>query len=228
MKCLKKSIIAAAIGLSFSAGLMAQGSPGTSPSTPPASERPSTAPVTPPAAPTTRTSPGAIEKSPVAGISQTEYKQNKDRISTDYKSARAQCDSMQKNAKDVCLAEAKGKEKVARAELEVSYKPTDKNRRDATYAKADAEYDVAKERCDDQPGEAKDACQKQAKAQHVAAKAEGRPAGGMSDSPSGSKRPGMGGSSSTPSSGGMSDSPSSSSTPPSTAPQEKAPATGTK
>jgi hypothetical protein len=186
MKCLKKSLIAAAIGLAFSAGVMAQTSPGSSPSTTSPSTERSTSPTSPPAA---RTSPGAVDKTPATGMPDAEYKQGKDRISADAKAAKAQCDSLQKNAKDVCMAEAKGKEKVARAELEVAYKPTDKNRRDATNAKADAEYDVAKEKCDDMTGDSKDACQKQAKAQHVAAKAEGRPApsggasssGGMSD-----------------------------------------------
>lgn len=199
MKCFKRSLIAAAVGLSLSAGVMAQTTPSTTPSpTTPSSER--TSPVTPPAA---RTSPGAVDKTPATGMPDAEYKQSKDRIAADYKQWKAQCDSLQKNAKDVCMAEAKGKEKIARAELEVAYKPTDKNRRDAVNAKADAEYDVAKEKCDDMSGNSKDACQKQAKAQHVAAKADGRAA---------SPAPRSGASS------GMSDTPPASRTPPSAAP----------
>ena len=84
-------------------------------------------------------------------------------------------DTMEKNAKDVCMAEAKGQEKVAKAELEAMYRPTEKNRREVAEAKADAQYEVAKERCDDQSGDAKDACVKQARAQHVAAKEQSRP-----------------------------------------------------
>jgi hypothetical protein len=38
-------------------------------------------------------------------------------------------------------------------------------------AKAEGEYEVAKERCDDQKGEQNDACEKQAKAKHDQAKA---------------------------------------------------------
>jgi hypothetical protein len=39
-------------------------------------------------------------------------------------------------------------------------------------AKAEAAYDVAKERCDDQKGNEKDACQKSAKADYERAKAD--------------------------------------------------------
>jgi hypothetical protein len=46
-----------------------------------------------------------------------------------------------------------------------------RNQRRAAEAKADAEYEVAKEKCDDQKGEQKDACEKQAKAQRDQARA---------------------------------------------------------
>ena len=41
-------------------------------------------------------------------------------------------------------------------------------------AKAEAEYAVAKERCDDQAGNAKDVCVKEAKSAQTAAKANAR------------------------------------------------------
>src|SRR6476659_91222 len=85
-----------------------------------------------------------------------------------------QCKSMSGNAKDVCQAEAKGKEKVAKAELEANYKNTDKAHNDARVAKADADYDVAKEKCDDLKGNDKDVCVKQAKATHTKAKADAK------------------------------------------------------
>lgn len=61
-------------------------------------------------------------------MSKSDYKADKEKITTEYKSAKASCASLSGNAKDICLAEAKGKEKIAKAELEASYKPTVKTR----------------------------------------------------------------------------------------------------
>lgn len=87
-----------------------------------------------------------------------------DAIEKQAKADKAKCDALKANAKDICMAEAKGKEKVAKAELNAK---TDKDQAKAqqkvTEAKAEAAYDVAAQKCDDQKGEAKDACIKQAK-----------------------------------------------------------------
>jgi hypothetical protein len=97
---------------------------------------------------------------------------DEDRIEAEYKAARERCDPMQGNAKDICQKEAKGKEKVAKAELEAKTNPTAANQRKVHEAKADAAYDVAKERCDDKKGNDKDVCQKDAKAAHERAMAD--------------------------------------------------------
>ena len=89
-----------------------------------------------------------------------------------YKADKEKCDALTANAKDICQKEAKGKEKVAQAELEAQYKPSPRNTQKVAEARADAAYEVAKEKCDDMNGNAKDACEKDAKAQHEAAKAE--------------------------------------------------------
>jgi chromosome segregation ATPase len=107
-------------------------------------------------------------------MSRDAYKAEKDKIEAAYKSAKDQCGPMSGNAKDVCQAEAKAKEKVAKAELEANYKNTDKARADAKVAKADADYDVAKEKCDDLSGNQKDVCVRQAKAAHVKAKSDAK------------------------------------------------------
>lgn len=85
----------------------------------------------------------------------------KDRIAAAYKTDKAACDPMKGNAKDICVIEAKGKEKIAKAELEVSYKPTRKSRYEPSIAKAEADYAVAKEKCDDLAGNTKDVCPRQ-------------------------------------------------------------------
>jgi hypothetical protein len=81
---------------------------------------------------------------------------------------------MKANAKDICMAEAKGKEKVALADLEVTYKPSTKARYEARVARADAAMRVAKEKCDDLAGNAKDVCRKEAETAHVAGKADAK------------------------------------------------------
>jgi hypothetical protein len=96
----------------------------------------------------------------------------RDKISADYKADKAACDAMKDNAKDVCMEEAKGKEKIAKAELDQKQKPSDGNARKVAEAKVEVAYAVAKEKCDDQKGDAKDACVKQAKADQEKGKAE--------------------------------------------------------
>src|SRR5450830_1874432 len=91
-------------------------------------------------------------------LSKTDYAAAKDKIAAEYKTEKAACGSLSGNAKDSCVAERKGKEKVAKAELEASYKPSIKTRYEAHVAKAEADYSVAKERCDDLTGNAKDVC----------------------------------------------------------------------
>ena len=109
-----------------------------------------------------------------ATISKADYKARKAQISDTYKADKKACGSLAGNAKDICLQEAKGKEKVARAEVEYQYtgKPADNQK--LAVAKADAVYEVAKEKCDDLAGNPKDVCVKEAKAAHVAAKADAR------------------------------------------------------
>ena len=50
--------------------------------------------------------------------------------------------------------------------------PSDGNARKVAEAKVEATYNVAKEKCDDQKGDAKDACVKQAKADEAKGKAD--------------------------------------------------------
>jgi osmotically-inducible protein OsmY len=101
-----------------------------------------------------------------------DYKAAQARIAAEYKSARANCDALASNAKDVCILEAKGSEKIAKAELEARNHPNDRTRYAASIAKAEADYAVAKEKCDDRKGAEKTACVKEAKAVEARAKAE--------------------------------------------------------
>ena len=120
---------------------------------------------------------GLLLASPAADaatMSKADYQAGKTRIRADYKADKAACASRTANAKDICIEEAKAKEKVARAELEYGYtgKPTDQTK--VQVAKAEAAYAVAKERCDDQAGNAKDVCVKEAKAAETRALADAK------------------------------------------------------
>jgi hypothetical protein len=105
-------------------------------------------------------------------MTQDEYKAAKEKIEANYKADKAKCDGLKDNAKDVCNKEAKGKENVAKAELEQQYKPSESNARKVEEEKVKATYEVAKEKCDDQKGDAKSACEKQAKADETKGKAD--------------------------------------------------------
>jgi hypothetical protein len=107
-----------------------------------------------------------------AAMTADQYKVAKEKIEADYKVAMAQCKTMKDNAKDVCEKDAKGKESVAKAQLEQDYKPSDSNARAVEEEKVKANYEVAKERCDDQSGAAKSACEKQAEADQAKGKAD--------------------------------------------------------
>ena len=103
-------------------------------------------------------------------MTKAEYKAEKSTISGQYKAAKDKCGSMKDNAKDVCKLEAKGADKVAMAELEAKYEPTSRHMAKVGMVKADTAYAVAKEKCDDLAGNAKDVCIKDAKVVHVKAK----------------------------------------------------------
>ena len=109
-----------------------------------------------------------------ANMSNDDYKAAKDRIEAEYKAQKDSCDKLKDNAKDVCREEAKGKEKVARAELEFNRTGDPKDSAKLATAKADAAYEVAKERCDDRSGNDKDVCVKEAKANHTKATADAK------------------------------------------------------
>lgn len=107
-------------------------------------------------------------------MSTDEHKAKKDAIAAEYKSAKAGCGALAGNAKDICMAEAKGKDRVATADLAARYKPTEKNHYQARVARAQADYSVARQKCDDQAGNAKDVCVQQAKAAQTSAKADAK------------------------------------------------------
>ncbi|MES2090609.1 MAG: hypothetical protein V4532_11615 [Pseudomonadota bacterium] len=109
-----------------------------------------------------------------SAMTKADYQSSKARISAEYKTDKAACAALADNAKDVCHEEAKAKEKVALAELEFAHtnKMSDQNR--LLVVKAETAYAVAKEKCDDKAGNAKDVCVQEAKAIETKALADAK------------------------------------------------------
>ncbi len=91
------------------------------------------------------------------------YKQAHNKAEADYKTAKNQCKSLKDNAQDVCEEEAKVARARAEREAIAQYKNTPRDLDKANRKLADAEYELAKEKCDDLSGDAKDSCQNQAR-----------------------------------------------------------------
>jgi hypothetical protein len=117
---------------------------------------------------------GALAQAFAPALSPEQYRAEKDGIAAEYKAAKASCASLAGNAKDVCKVQAAGEEKVSKAELEARYRPTVDRSYKARLARADANFALAKQECDDRAGNAKDVCVKEAKAAAVAARADAK------------------------------------------------------
>jgi hypothetical protein len=114
----------------------------------------------------------ALSAAHAANMTKEEASAEKARIEAAAKTDRKACDGLSGNAKDVCLEQAKGKEKVARAELDYKQDGSERHRAKVATAKADAAYNVAKEKCDELSGERKDVCIKDAQAAKARAEAD--------------------------------------------------------
>jgi hypothetical protein len=101
---------------------------------------------------------------PKRALTRAEYSSEKDSIEANYKAANTSCASLAGNAKSVCKVEAKSDEKTKLADLEARYKATPSADKDAQIAKAKAQYEVAKQKCDDLTGADKSTCKSTAKA----------------------------------------------------------------
>ena len=102
------------------------------------------------------------------------YEQAKASAKAAYETDKKACDSLSGNAKDICVAEAKAKRTKVDEDAEAAYKGTPKAREHAVHEIAEANYQVAKERCDDKTGNDKDVCIKEAKAAMTKAQADAK------------------------------------------------------
>jgi hypothetical protein len=106
---------------------------------------------------------GALAQAPAPAAPQSQEAQQRSAREMQ-KAAMERCESMKDNAQEICEREVEGQKKIAEAEAKVRERDTPKNRLELAEVKAEAEYKVAVQRCDDQVGDGKSACQKVAKA----------------------------------------------------------------
>jgi hypothetical protein len=109
-------------------------------------------------------------------MSREAYNAEKDKIETQAKADKKVCDAMKDNPKDVCQAEAKAKEKIAKAELDARNRPNARASEKVRLMKAEGDYEVAKEKCEDQQGAAVASCKKDARATYDKARAAAKQA----------------------------------------------------
>ena len=102
------------------------------------------------------------------------YRNATQKATADYNAAVQKCDGMKDNDKDICMAEAKLARNKAEATALAKYSTSPAARQKARTSLADAEYALAKERCDDKSGADKDECMNNAKSVHTAALADAK------------------------------------------------------
>jgi hypothetical protein len=82
-------------------------------------------------------------------MSLADYLARKKLLSVEHRDARVACGANPSADRDICLAEALGADWIAKADLEVAYRSTPRSRFEASAARAQASFWVARERCTD-------------------------------------------------------------------------------
>lgn len=107
------------------------------------------------------------------------YRQQAAKADSDYKIARDNCKTQKGNSKDVCQYEAKAARARALVDATAQYKDDSRSLEKARVALAEAEYDVAKEKCDDAASGEKSNCVRDARASRTTALGEARSSSAM-------------------------------------------------
>lgn len=100
----------------------------------------------------------------VSAMSDEEIRAETDRIAAQYSVAMAHCQTLQGNDKDICTEDAKGSQRVAQAERDAKLQGDADHTYQVRVARAEADYRVAKERCNEMRGDAIGICKKDAEA----------------------------------------------------------------
>lgn len=113
-------------------------------------------------------------------MSRFEFELESGRIASTFTNARAVCDELTSNSKDICVEEARAVQAVAHAELAFRRSGHLSDAAAIPVVRAEAEYAVARERCDEQVGADKARCLAGAKATQTSALAKAKAGAGGS------------------------------------------------
>lgn len=94
----------------------------------------------------------------------SDFNAGKARAEAELQTDKAACDKLSGNSRDICREQARGKEMVAKAELELAHTGTRQSHARVAAVKLDTAYDIARTRCNDQAGSARNVCAKEAQA----------------------------------------------------------------
>ncbi len=112
--------------------------------------------------------------SPRSLMSPVDYGAAKKVIEAEARTALEGCRDRNGRDRDVCKAEARASERVRKADLEAQYRGTVAAATDAKFARAKAQFEVAKVKCADQRSEDKVSCLRSARAVKAKALAEAK------------------------------------------------------
>jgi hypothetical protein len=98
------------------------------------------------------------------GFTRTEYESSLARVAARRAEATAQCQPLAANEREICRAEATAEEMLRVADIEERYQRTGRASREAQRVRIDAQYQVARARCQSLAGLQKDNCLIQAHA----------------------------------------------------------------
>ena len=104
-----------------------------------------------------------------AAMSKTAFEAAQDRIEAQAEAQAKACARFKGHAKDLCRVQARGWEKVAKAQLEAQHEPSPEAQKNVKFARAEADHDVARRRCEPLKERARDLCVERAKHEREAA-----------------------------------------------------------
>jgi hypothetical protein len=99
-----------------------------------------------------------------------------ERIDAEFEAARERCNDLAGQSRDVCVAEARADRRIRKAEVAARGQGTIKAWYDARIARAEAEFDVEKERCGVKAGADREVCVADARVREARVKEEARAA----------------------------------------------------
>jgi hypothetical protein len=96
-------------------------------------------------------------------MSKEQYESLENNLRAEYRLTKVQCHSLSLFASYLCILKARNKKDIAITELDANYKSSTKAHYNTCIAKPDADYDVAREKCEGLTGTSMDAYRSDAK-----------------------------------------------------------------